>query len=59
MKAEQEKDFRDKSVIDVNPSPLYIGGVDSYDEEYGYGCLFMMIIMIMLIIICGYVAIQR
>ena len=65
MKAEQAKDFRDKSVIDVNPSPLYIGGVDSYDEYAnlptdGRGCFLLSLVMILIILIIGgYVVFSR
>lgn len=64
MKAEQEKDFSDKSVVYVNPLPLVFGGADYEDlptDKQGclYLILFMIIIVLIIIIICGYVVFSR
>jgi len=64
MKAEQEKDFKDDSVVHINPLPLVFGGADSYAfPTDGKGCLylilFMIIIVLIIIIICGYVVYSR
>ena len=62
MKAEQEKDFKDDSVVYVNPLPLVFG-----NDEYanlptdGRGCFFLSLIMILIILITigGYVVFSR
>ena len=64
MKAEQEKDFKDDSVVYINPLPLVFGGADYEDlptDKQGclYLILFMIIIVLIIIIIGGYVAISK
>ena len=65
MKAEQEKDFKDDSVVYVNPLPLVFGGADYEDLPTDkQACLYLILFMIknvliIIIIIGGYVAISK
>lgn len=61
MKAEQEKDFKDDSVVYINPLPLVFGGADYENPPTdGRGCFFLSLIMILIILIIGgYVVFSR
>lgn len=63
MKAEQKKDFKDNSVVHINPLPLVFGRADDThlpkDKE---GCLFLVLIMLVVLVmltLCIYVAVSR
>lgn len=63
MKAEQKKDFNNKSVVDNNPIPLMFGGVDPIDLPTDKeGCMFLVLVMLVIlimIILLVYVAVSR
>ena len=63
MKAEQKKDFKDDSVVYINPLPLVFGRADDAhlpkDKE---GCLFLVLLMLVVLVmltLCIYVAVSR
>ncbi len=63
MKAEQKKDFKDDSVVHINPFPLVFGTANDQglpkDKE---GCLFLVLIMLVVLVmltLCIYVAVSR
>jgi len=63
MKAEQKKDFKDDSVVYINPFPLVFGRADDTnlpkDKE---GCLSLVLLMLVILVMLSlfiYVAVSR